>query len=194
MLLILRFTLPETVGRRLDSASWSQATVAPCKCSEQHRRHFREHSVVRDARIRCSSWQSCAYFVLVQWKLQSGCLIRSSPRRRHSYQILQVADAKGVTPLMHASEVDCDGITKLLLEGGADPTMTCQRGCLALHVSARLGVADVARTLVLEAPHALFDRTPEGETPLFLAAHEGQWRAVPYLLSVAQLHGVTFAA
>lgn len=113
-----------------------------------------------------------------------------------SHIILQIADAHGVTPLMHASERAGVSpiITNILLEGGADPKVTCQKGCLALHVSARHGVTNIARILVSEAPHTLFDRTLQGDTPLFLAAYEGQWRTVSYLISVAHLHGETFVA
>lgn len=97
---------------------------------------------------------------------------------------------------MHASEGEGDwaGITKVLLEGGADPTVTCREGCLALHVSARHGGTNTARILVSEAPHTLFDRTLQGKTPLYLAAYEGQWRTVSFLLSVAQLHRVSLVA
>lgn len=75
----------------------------------------------------------------------------------YSYTILQVADANGVTPLMHASEGTDGyaGITELLLEGGADPTATCQKGCLALHVSARFGGTNAVRTLLRRHPTRL---------------------------------------
>lgn len=97
---------------------------------------------------------------------------------------------------MHASEGGADrpSITQALLEGGADSTLTRRKGCLPLHVSARHGGTNISRVLVSEAPHTLFDRTLQGDTPLFLAAYEGQWRTVFFLLSAAQVHGVTFVA
>lgn len=97
---------------------------------------------------------------------------------------------------MHASEGAGEraGIARLLLEERADPTLPCRKGYLALHVAAQHGCTKTVRVLVTEAPHTLFDRTLQGGTPLYLAAYEGQWQTVSYLLSVAQLHGVTFAA
>lgn len=97
---------------------------------------------------------------------------------------------------MHASEGADDraSVTHMLLEGGASPWGRCHKGCLALHVAARHGGTNAARALVSEAPDALFYRTWQEETPLFLAAYEGRWRTASYLLSVAQLYGKGFSS
>ena len=95
-------------------------------------------------------------------------------------------DEIGCTPLMAACsclQVRVE-VVRLLLEAGADPTLAAKDGFTPMHAVAQLGHTDLIDLLHSSSPTAVNIRTPDGETPLFMACYYGQEEVVSRLLSL----------
>lgn len=91
---------------------------------------------------------------------------------------LNAANAHGETPLMMAAFDNQAALARLLIDKGADVNKT---GWTPLHYAATRGHVEMMRLLI--EMHAYIDaESPNGSTPLMMAAHYGNAHATKLLL------------
>ena len=98
-------------------------------------------------------------------------------------------DNGGLTPLLVTcgSQYECVEVVGLLLEAGADPALADKDGCVPLHLAALNDDLDLVDMLHTIAPAALNRYASNGQTPLFVACHEGHESMVSKLLSLGAM-------
>ncbi|CAN0257689.1 unnamed protein product [Laminaria digitata] len=99
-------------------------------------------------------------------------------------------DNTGLTPLLSAcgSQYECVEVVRLLLEAGANPAKGDKNGCIPLHLVALNDDMDLVDMLYAAgAPAALNRYASNGQTPLFVACHQGRERMVSKLLSLGAM-------
>ena len=103
----------------------------------------------------------------------------------YGVSVLNAPTVNGVSLLMLASRRGHTHAVKALLEKGADPFATSQRGCTALHMAAEEGCVNVVELLLegVEAKqHLVAARTRSGARALDLACENGHVDAARVLL------------
>lgn len=104
-----------------------------------------------------------------------------------------IADRKGITPLMHASAQGLLSVVQALCEGGDYTSDVDQEGNTALHFATARGQVPVIEHLIkigflIDSSQAPFSEEESEKclqlTPLHLAAHAGQARAVSKLIEL----------
>jgi ankyrin repeat protein len=115
---------------------------------------------------------------LKKWRNFIGQLAKEHPKQ------LNIADIKGQTPLMLATQAGDDELVKIMLEAGANPDLQDIKGMTALHSATKSNSMDCV-SLLLAAPCRLDLVTIDGRTPLHTAAWMGNLDAVQQLISSA---------
>lgn len=89
----------------------------------------------------------------------------------------------GETPLYLACKGANPGIVSVLLDAGADPNKGTRNGDTPLSVACRLGLISIVQLLLRDGKGLqINNRSPLGETPLYIAATEGHCTILRMLL------------
>jgi len=99
---------------------------------------------------------------------QVQALLASNPELAHA------RDSDSLTPVMRATYAGRQQVADLLIDQGAD---------VDIFAAAALGQTDRLKTLVQSGPQLVSAYSPDGWTPLHLAAHFGQTEAAQVLLA-----------
>ncbi len=84
---------------------------------------------------------------------------------------LNVQDADGWTPLMHATKAGSAPLVKYLLQRGANPNVCPNSGFTALYLAAQEDNQVVCRLLLVGGADPLLAGGAQKLTPLHIAAH-----------------------
>ena len=104
--------------------------------------------------------------------------IKSTPPLERS---VDSRNAAGMTPLMNAAMNGNVQTVKLLIEKGADPSLTDNSGRTSLHFAAAGGDTNIISLIHTRMPD-IESLDGGGETPLFVAAYSGELHAVKWFL------------
>ncbi len=119
---------------------------------------------------------------MVQLLLSYDAKINAQTRREH------------FTPLQMAINNKHTKTARVLINNGADVTLTDHTGGTALHYAARAGTVDIARKL-LQADADVNAQSQDGATPLHTATGKGQEKIIKLLLQngakVTPINGMT---